>query len=521
MNRKILFQVTAPAFLSGLLLVGTCLGSAWSIHRLQGNLGRVLSENVASVQASLDLEAKMRQVRYHALLYLIAPNPDELLEIEAAEQAFEEAFQAAVKSIDQENDLAESEAEKECIRQIQEGYEAYRADMSRLRAEVSKNGPRTDFATLARTHPIRHIVAPCQELGRLNREQLDQTVEDSTQTSSQARLALLLLGVGGPLGGLLCGYGLVRGLTRSIARLQVRVRDVVAAVSSCPEAPLGTRMTLGEIDLGSFTVKAEGDLAAIDQQLQHILTRVEEVTNRLQRQHQEFRRAEQLAAVGQLAASVAHEVRNPLTGMKLLVEAALPPRHPRRVRQPLSDEDLKVILGEITRLEKTVQHFLDFARPPTPERQLADLGAVVSRAVELIRSRARQQGVDVQVSLPPAPVMISLDSGQIGTVFVNLLLNALDALPRGGVVALTLTSGKGERPAQVTVRDNGPGIADEVVDRLFGPFISTKPTGTGLGLALSQTIVKEHGGNIRACNLPPEEGSGAVFTVSLPCAPIV
>jgi signal transduction histidine kinase len=371
--------------------------------------------------------------------------------------------------------------------------------MEQLRAEVARTGPRNDFMELARKHPIRHITTPSQELGRLNLEQLDQTAADSNALSARSRLVFLLLAIVGPLGGLLAGYGITQGLTRSITKLRVRVRDVVDRLQPT-DSKDGIQLTL----------TADGDLAAMDAQLAQVVHRAEEMMQRLQRQQRDMLRAEQLASLGQLAASIAHEVRNPLTGMKLLVEAALRPTRP----QPLSREDLEVIHGEIDRLEDTVHHFLDFARPQPLVRRVADLRDLVARPLDLIRARARQQAVRVEVDVPADPLPVDLDAGQFGTVLVNLLLNALDAMPRGG--ALTLAARQEERSVVLTIRDTGPGIAPELLPRLFTPFVSGKATGTGLGLSLSRRIIEEHEGTIEAANLPD---GGASFTIRLPLAP--
>jgi signal transduction histidine kinase len=503
MNRKILFQVTAPAILVGLLLAGTCLVSAWSIQRLQRNLSRILNQNVVSLEAALELENRLRQLRYHSLLYLTNPTEPALAEIKLDEQDFQQALHQAQQA-------ATTPQEVESVRAIAQGYEQYRDEMARLRHEVARTGPRSDFRELARTHPIRHVVEPAKDLWHSSQAQLAETARESERVSRQAQLTLLFLGLGGPVGGGLIGYGIVRGLTRTIAQLSVRVQDVVERLNG-PLGPAGRPEAGGPvIDVAQVTVSPGDDLGGLDRQMQHVVRRVEEVAERLRRHHWEMLRAEQLAALGQLAAGVAHEVRNPLTGIKLLVEAALRPGK----RHPLSEEDLEVIHREIARLEETVVNFLAFARLPAPERQVGDLRDALARPLDLVRARARQQEVRITVEAPAGPLPVSFDAGQFHTVLVNLFLNALDAMPRGGELWVGLDAD--DRTCRLSVRDTGPGISPELAGRLFTPFATTKPTGTGLGLSLSRRIVEEHGGTLAAANRP--EG-GACFTITLPrCA---
>jgi signal transduction histidine kinase len=193
--------------------------------------------------------------------------------------------------------------------------------------------------------------------------------------------------------------------------------------------------------------------------------------------------------------------------MKLLVEAALRPGS----RSGLTADDLRVIHSEITRMEETVQHFLSFARLPAPCRQVCDLREVAARSLDLVRARAARQGVVIEVDTPGEPLCADLDPGQLHQVLVNLLFNALDAMPRGGRLGLALRAA-GDR-CRCVVSDTGPGIAAEMAGRLFTPFASTKATGTGLGLSLARRIVEEHRGRITGENRP--EG-GARFTIVLP-----
>jgi two-component system sensor histidine kinase HydH len=429
-NRKILLQVAGPTVGVGLLLLAVCLVSAWQINRLQANMAHLLTRNVASLAAAQELEIQLRRLRFYSFIYLLDPVPERLGPIEDAQGKFKDA-------LDQARTAAATDEDRALLQQIEDGYNAYRDEMEQLRASAHPGEAALDVRQLVDAHPLRRAAEPCEELVRVNRESMARTSAESERISDRLSLTMLLLGLGGPAGGLLSGYGIARGLSRA------------------------------------------------------------------------FSRSEQLAAVGQLAAGVAHEVRNPLTSIKMLVEAAL--RRPDT--KSLTRDDLEVIHGEIRRLESKVQGFLDFARPPRLDRAPCDLRAAVAQSAELVRARARQQGVTLDVKMPDAALTADVDRGQICTVLVNLFLNALDAMPGGGRLEVRAEAA-GDR-AVLRVADTGPGIAAAVAGRLFSPFVSTKPTGTGLGLSISCRILEEHGGDIRAGNRP--EG-GAAFTVTLPLA---
>jgi two-component system sensor histidine kinase HydH len=244
--------------------------------------------------------------------------------------------------------------------------------------------------------------------------------------------------------------------------------------------------------------------------MQGVVSEIEQVVRKLQQREREVLRAEQLAAVGQLAAGVAHELRNPLTSIKMLVQTT----REELAAQGLSAEDLQVIELEIRRMERCLQTFLDFARPPKPSYRLGDIAEPIQRTVELVSGRARKQQVEVAFPPPPTPVVVNADADQLQQLLVNLALNALDAMPRGGRLEFAVAQSEPDA-VEVRVRDTGPGISDDLLPRLFQPFVSSKETGLGLGLVTSQRIAETHGGSLRAGNHP---GGGACFYLRLPTA---
>jgi signal transduction histidine kinase len=484
-ERRILFQVTVPAVLVGLAFLAACLVGVWSINRLQHNRDILLQRNVRALQAAGEMEVRLRQLRLRSVLYVMDPTPPRREAVEAAHRQFEEAFHRAY--------AAALPREREVLRKIEQSYQRYRAALERMPARVPFD--KTDISDLLRwadAHPVQHLLADCEELVRINREARAELTLESEAVSGQGRRALLLIGLLGPVGGLVGGFGVAWGLSRSITRLSVRLRDIHAELDQ---------------EVGSVRLAGDTELAQLDSRLEHVLRRVRDVVARVQEQQQEVLRAEQLAAVGQLAASIAHEVRNPLTSVKLLVGAALRTRG----AQALTREDLQVIHDEVSRLERKVQSLLDFARPPEAVRRPCDLGELVRRSLELVQARVEQQGVRTHVEVPEGRVWANVDPDQVTGVLVNLFLNALDVMPHGGQIDVTLAAENGQ--ATLRVLDSGPGIHPDVLGRLFTPFASTKPTGTGLGLSICRRVAQDHGGTLTGANRP--EG-GACFTLTLP-----
>ena len=244
----------------------------------------------------------------------------------------------------------------------------------------------------------------------------------------------------------------------------------------------------------------------------------------LDRVRQTMRRVDQsgrLAVVGQLAAYLAHEIRTPLSSLRMNLQSLQ--RDLRRGRIPEEcGEAIEISLREVDRLAGSVTGVLQLGRPPAGEREIVGIHDVIQEAAELLAGEFRRSGIQLHLELDAAADRVLGAAGPIKGVFLNLLMNGLEAQPEGGRldVRSRLGTAKGAGPVvAVHVRDGGLGIPPEIRERIFEPFFSTKPQGSGIGLAVASRTIRENGGDLYLAELPEAVG-GTVFVVELPLAPI-
>ena len=222
--------------------------------------------------------------------------------------------------------------------------------------------------------------------------------------------------------------------------------------------------------------------------------------------------AQKLSALGQLSASLAHEIKNPLASIKGTAEILLddfPVGHPKR-------EFVEILLKETTRLNNTVEEVLQFSRQGQYGRKkenVADepLSQVIERVTSLLSSQLRKKSISLSMLGWENGKGCLVDQEKLSQVFLNIILNAIDATPARGKI--TIETSKLDTGCSISVKDNGPGIPDELKGKIFDPFYSTKEGGTGLGLSISKKIVESYGGTL---TLSDSESGGASFTVFLP-----
>jgi signal transduction histidine kinase/HAMP domain-containing protein len=221
---------------------------------------------------------------------------------------------------------------------------------------------------------------------------------------------------------------------------------------------------------------------------------------------EEMTRMDRLASLGKLSAGIAHEVRNPLTGVSLLLDDL----HDRAVSDPESQAMMQKALAEIERVERLISSLLNFASPPKAQFREGDLNRVVQDTILLLRRLCEQKKVGL-FFVPGEVPEFRFDIEKIKQALLNLVKNALEAMPQGGTIAIS--TGREEDAAVITVRDNGPGISPEDLPLIFEPFFTRKGAGTGLGLSITQRIVEEHHGRIA---VESTKGKGTTFIIHLP-----
>ena len=237
---------------------------------------------------------------------------------------------------------------------------------------------------------------------------------------------------------------------------------------------------------------------------------------KLRRSQLIIERQEKLSSLGVLAAGIAHEIRNPLTSIKVRLFT----QQQLLKKGSEESEDNDFLTGEISRLEKIVNDFLAFARPSDPEFAVMKATQPLRELLPLLQPSLRNSNVQLKEDFLSDP-HIKADAAQLKQVLINLVKNAAEAMPGGGVVTLrtrTERRGLGPRAANVIIleiADNGPGIPPEVAKRLFDPFFTTKASGTGLGLSIAARILEKHGGTLEYST---QLNRGTIFRIVLPIA---
>lgn len=501
MKLRLTLRVAAPSIIISLVLFIVGGLGGWYILDLQKRTAGLVALDMATMRSAQQLVLSITEIRTELAEFLATGDRSRLAALPAKCDQTEQWLRATEALADDDQEIA-------LAKEIRKGFQRFVVELHHLPKAFGDPDTLVIVKRLNGDMAVRSMLAPAKELLAREEDLNHRSGDYNLGMTGRIAAILGLLAVCGSAAGLVAGVGIARSVTRSIVKLYVPVR---AASGRLEEV------------IGPVDVIPSAGIENLDELLHRMADQVGLVVDRLQQSQLDVLRSEQMAALGHLAAGLAHELRNPLTAMKIIIQNAAK----GRPENGLTGRDLSVLEAETARLEHSIHAFLDFARPPALEKWPGDLRDSIQQTVALILARADGQRVRIFCALFESPLMIEADHEQLRQLFLNLLCNALDALPQGGKIWVSAVietapgtgsdaaprDGSASQMIRVTVADSGPGVSEELGDRIFEPYVSTKETGIGLGLAISRRILEAHGGQLTAKNAI--EG-GAVFTVLLP-----
>jgi two-component system sensor histidine kinase HydH len=275
-------------------------------------------------------------------------------------------------------------------------------------------------------------------------------------------------------------------------------RDIIERDIDC--VPAGGKTVPLEVSLSSL-FGDDGELLG-DVLLFRDLTEVQELKKEVERNRR-------LASIGRLAAGIAHEIRNPLSSIK-----GFATYFKERYREvPEDQKTAEIMVQEVERLNRVIGQLLEFARPMKLNKNQAQIEEVIRYSIKMIQKQAQEKGIAIHTNLSPDVKDISLDRDRISQVFINLYLNAIEAMEQGGTLRTDSSLDEESGRATIVVSDTGRGILREDLEHIFDPYFTTKQSGTGLGLAIVHRIIEAHNGEVR---IESEPGKGTTVTIVLP-----
>lgn len=465
---SIRWQIALGYILCFLLALGVTLAFLWLLLQLQAKI------QALSITDHLSIEVQQAR-RFEKNFFLYHSNLDDALNhVNTAQRLLQANSTLLAKMLGAPR-----------LAQVGKAVEEYKGCLERLAAEalVAKVTP----ARLAEFEAeLRQAgAAMLNQVLRLSQEErqvIDRMLHRVQQIPLYFLLALLVLMI-------FWGHKLSRNILGPLSRL-LRHTQRLAQGEFVPLSPMRPY---------------QDELSDLADALNRM---VSEITQR----QRALIQTQKLKAIGTLTAGIAHELNNPINNITLLSHLLKEnwPQYSETERQEALDD----LIRQAQRCQNIIRQLLDFTRESEAIQEPLDLGELVQETVRLAANQIRLAGAELELELTPNLPRIHGDRQQLSQVILNLLLNALDAIPAGGRIRITLNQ-DGEGQLCLAVTDNGPGIPPEILPQIFDPFFTTKPPGqgTGLGLAVSQGIVARHGGRIEVASQP---GSGTTFTVILP-----
>jgi len=460
------------------------------IYKLQDETNLLIQQNIRSARAAKELKLSLYDIRAASLTYLFDRSPERIAILEKKQAEF-------VVLLEKARESANTVEENNLTQQVAALFSNYQQTL-RNALELHRMG-RISQPNALIVHASQDLINTIEEKTNsfiTTNEAAQAAYEESIKTNDNIiRTAMYALGVGGIILGLVLGWLIARIILNPIYKLVLKVRDAAGS-----EVVEHIKMSPGK------------ELEELDLHINRLIGRINQAHEDLQKNRELLERSSKLAAIGKIAPALAHEIRNPLTAIKMLIYGMMQEPDISQDKR----HDLEIITHEINRVEGFLQNFLKYARPAKPQMQMVSIVPVMKETLQLMQPRFRQSNIRLTESHEQENLRIKADPDMIKQIVMNLVLNAIESMGQDGELTFT-TLIKADDPEnrffQISISDTGSGIPDDIRDSLFDPFVKGKDQGVGLGLSISQRIAELHHGWISAAN---NSGKGATFTIHLP-----
>lgn len=490
MNFNISYKMIVWALVTtSILLAGGYLMISY-IYEIQEENNRLIEENVQNARVAKELKLSLYSIRAASLTYLFDRSPERIADLQQKQNEFLTLFEKSRET----TKSAEADLLFQRISALFSNYQ-----------QTLKNA--LELHRMGRiSQPNALIVHASNDLIKTIDENADNFIVANENAQTELRISIqkndyiirkatMALGIGGAVLGLILGWFIARIIINPIYKLVLKVRD--AAGSEMVEH---IRMSPGK------------ELEELDEHINRLIRRINKAHEDLQKNRLLLEQSNKFAAIGKIAPALAHEIRNPLTSVKLLIYSMMQ-------EEDLGKEklhDFEIISHEISRVEGFLQNFLKYARPAKPQLQSVEIEPVIQEVLYLMSAQLKQNNIQVMENYSTKGSFIQVDPDMIKQILMNLILNAIESMGNKGemnILTRIKPDQKNKQFLEISISDSGPGIPQEIVDTLFDPFVKGKDQGIGLGLSISQRIAEQHQGWISATN---NSGKGASFIIHLP-----
>ncbi|MBU8849069.1 MAG: MCP four helix bundle domain-containing protein [Desulfobacterales bacterium] len=485
---KFTIQLTLKSrvyLVNAIFLCITVIGAilmVWYTYKTEKIFTDIIDKNIVIYQSAEALGTSLVNQKGFVSYYLLDHDPAWLDELNRYRILFKENL-VTVKS------LVEEPWEKDAVAQVESKYKDYVTARDNV-IELYKSSEYDKGSTLHKDvrQDFFEILKICEQFKLFHKNKIEDAIKTSHKESNHLRYIALMAIVAVIVLSLLINYIFARHILEPIRKLVIEADRLGGSKSSANE------------------------VVALKQSVHGLIENAKQTHQELKQSRETLMHSEKMALLGKLAAGTSHSIRNPLTSVKMRLFSL---NRSCEFTKP-QQEDFNVISGEIKHINKIVENFLEFSRPPKLKMKKMSPSIVVDSALHLLEQRLKSYHVTTRLIRHRPLSDALLDQEQLKEVIVNIIINACEAMDKSGLIIIHEEETHVEplkKVAVIRIIDDGEGIPQQVKEQIFNPFFTTKDEGTGLGLSIAFNIINEHGGWL---DVSSEEGQGASFVITLP-----